>query len=80
MPMDRRESPAQKAFFVIISLSFQGSRNVRRITFWLEACLVEIEGCVYIAEMLLSSLCHLFDRVGNESRRIQLVVNECMKI
>ena len=39
-----------------------------------------VEGCVYIAEMLLSSLCHLFDRVGNESCRILLIVNECMKI
>ena len=39
-----------------------------------------MEGCVHIVEMLLSSLCHLFDRVGNESRRIQLVVNECMKV
>ena len=38
-----------------------------------------MEGCVHIAEVLLSPLCHLFNRVGNESRRIQLVVNEAME-
>ena len=57
MPMDRREGPAQKAFFVIISLSFHGSRNVRRITSWLEACLVGLWRGVSISRKCCSLPC-----------------------